>query len=266
MSGKPVPCPSCGAPASGRFCTQCGAVVRDARCGNCGVSLTPGAKFCHDCGAPVGVPAAPVGHTAARTQPSTTARTSDAQRSSLPWVLGGLAFVTLAVIFAAQRAGQPASAPMAGAAPASGPGAIDISSMTPQERASRLFDRIMRLSEEGKQDSVELFSSMAIQVYESLGPLDLDSRYDLGRIAQVSGRLDLAQAHADTILRQSPNHLLGLILALAVAEARGNNAQRSALQRKLLDAETSQLARGLDEYVRHRADIDAALAAARNKP
>lgn len=263
----PLPCPSCGAPASGRFCTQCGAVVRDARCGACGVSLTPGAKFCHDCGAPVGGQAVPAGVPAApRVRSSRTPQTGDAPRSNLPWILAGLAFVTLVVIFAAQRAGQTPAAPMAGASPPAGAASIDVSSMSPQERASRLFDRIMRLSEEGKQDSVALFSSMAIPVYESLGPLGLDSRYDLGRIAQVSGRLDLAQAQADTILRQSPNHLLGLILALAVADARGNSAERSALQRRLLDAETSQLARGLDEYVRHRLDIDAALAAARSRP
>lgn len=233
------------------------------------MSLAPGAKFCHDCGSPVGVQAAPAGAQAAgRARASRAPSPETAPRSNLPWILGGLAFVTLVVIFAAQRAGQPApSAPMAGPAPSGGgsPAAIDVTSMSPQERASRLFDRIMRLSEEGKQDSVALFSSMAIPVYESLGPLDLDSRYDLGRIAQVSGQLDLAQAQADTILRQSPNHLLGLILALAVADARGNIAERSALQRRLLDAETSQLARGLDEYVRHRADIDAALAAARSR-
>ncbi|HEY5544704.1 MAG TPA: zinc-ribbon domain-containing protein [Gemmatimonadaceae bacterium] len=267
-SGKPVPCPSCGAPASGRFCTECGAVVRDVQCGNCGVSLTPGAKFCHDCGAPVGAQAAPVAVQAApRARASRAPGPEAAPRGTLPWILAGLAFVTLVVIFAAQRVGQTAPPPMAGAAPSPGGGsaAIDISSMSPQERASRLFDRIMRLSEDGKQDSVALFSSMAIPVYESLGPLDLDSRYDLGRIAQVSGQLDLAQAQSDTILRQSPNHLLGLILALAVADARGNSSERSALQRRLLDAETSQLARGLEEYVRHKADIDAALAAARSR-
>jgi hypothetical protein len=185
--------------------------------------------------------------------------------NNLPWILGGLAFITLVVIFAAQRAGQspatPGPAPMA----AGGAGAVDISSMTPQERASRLFDRIMRLSEEGKQDSVQFFASMAMGVYESLGPLDLDGRYDFGRIAQVSGNLDVARAQADTILQQSPDHLLGLILAAAVADARGNNAERVALQRRLLAAESSQLARGLAEYERHRVDIDAALAAARSR-
>lgn len=260
-----IPCPSCGTPASGRFCTECGAVVREMRCGSCGVSLTPGAKFCHDCGAPAGAQAAqrPVAVSRPR-------QGAPAPRSNLPWMLGGLAAVTLIVIFAAQRAGQvagPGPGPMAtgGGGGGGGAAAVDISSMTPQERASRLFDRIMRLSEEGKRDSVELFSSMAIPVYESLGPLDLDGRYDLGRIAQVSGRLDIAQAQADSILKESPSHLLGLVLAAAVAEARGNSTQRAAMQRRLLDAEKNQLALGLPEYKRHEADIEAALAAARSR-
>jgi hypothetical protein len=236
------------------------------RCGSCGASLTPGAKFCHDCGAPAGAQAAQ--------RPAPTVRSrqaAPATRNNLPWMLAGLAAVTLIVIFAAQRAGQvagPGPGPMAGGGGGGGGGggaaAVDISSMTPQERASRLFDRIMRLSEEGKRDSVELFSSMAIPVYESLGPLDLDGRYDLGRIAQVSGKLDIAQAQADSILKESPSHLLGLVLAAAVAEARGNSTQLSALQRRLLDAEKSQLALGLPEYKRHEADIEAALAAARS--
>lgn len=123
----------------------------------------------------------------------------------------------------------------------------------------------MRLSEEGKRDSVALFASMAIPVYESLGPLDLDGRYDLGRIAHVSGNLDLAQAQADSILQQSPTHLLGLILAAAVADARGDNAGRAALERRLIAAEAAEQARALDEYTRHSRDIDAALAAARNR-
>ena len=255
-----IPCPSCGTPAAGRFCTECGAAVREAQCGVCGVSLTPGAKFCHDCGAPAGARGAQQ-----RTPAPRATQAGTAPRSTLPWMLAGLAAVTLAVIFAAQRAGEvaaPAPAPMA----TGGAASVDISSMTPQERASRLFDRIMRLSEEGKRDSVELFASMAIPVYESLGPLDSDGRYDLGRIALVSGNLEIAQAQSDSILRQSPSHLLGLILGAAVAEARGNATQQAALRRRLLDAEKTELASGLPEYERHRDDIAGALAAARSKP
>jgi hypothetical protein len=229
------------------------------------VALTPGSKFCHECGTPVAAQPARervVTPRQLQVEPTPSSR-------NLPLILGGLAFITLAVIFAAQRAGQASSPSAAPSMPAAAPGGaagVDISSMTPQERASRLFDRIMRLSEEGKRDSVELFSSMAITVYESLGPLDLDQRYDMGRIAQLSGQLEIAQAQADSILRQAPNHLLGLILAAAVAEARGNQADRATYERKLLAAESAQLAQGLEEYTRHRADIDAALAAARRRP
>lgn len=263
MSGTPIPCPSCGADASGRFCTQCGAVVREAPCTSCGVALTPGSKFCHECGAPVRAQVAPV-----RTPDRVASRQRQVETkpsTNLPWILGGLAFVVLVVIFAAQRAGQTPPSAMPPAAP-TGAAAVDISSMTPQERASRLFDRIMRLSEEGKRDSVELFASMAIPVYESLGALDLDARYDLGRIALVSAQLALARAQADTILQEAPDHLLGLVLAIAVAEAQGNQSQRASLERRLVAAETSQRSRDLPEYTRHRSDIDAALAAARRRP
>lgn len=202
----------------------------------------------------------------AETQPRTLPASAPgpAPRNHLPLILGGVAFVTLAVIFAAQRASQEPPPPAPGA-PMGGAAAVDISSMTPQERAARLFDRIMRLAEEGKRDSVALFASMAIPVYESLGPLDLDSRYDFGRIAQVSGSLDLAQAQADTILRQAPDHLLGLILAGAVAGERGNTTAQAAMERRLLEVQERELARGLDEYTRHRREIDAALAAARSR-
>ena len=242
-------------------------MVREARCGSCGVALTPGAKFCHDCGAPAGAQNLDerVSQESRRRLAARAKQVEAKPANNLPWILGGLAFVTLVVIFAAQRSGQTPPAPMTGAAPTGGAASVDISSMTPQERANRLFDRIMRLSEEGKRDSVALFASMAIPVYESLGPLDLDARYDLGRVGQVSGQLDLAQAQADTILQQAPDHLLGLVLAIAVADARGNNAGRSALERRLLGAESSQMARGLDEYSRHKVDIDAAVAAARSR-
>jgi hypothetical protein len=172
----------------------------------------------------------------------------------------------LVVIFAAQRADQGAPAPTAAggaAGPMAGPDNVDVSSMTPRERANRLFDRIMRLQTEGKQDSVQFFSSMVPTVYESLGTLDADLRYDYGRIGEVSGNLDLAQAQADTILQQDPDHLLGLVLSIAVANARAQADRRASLERRLLAAEPSQRARGLQEYSLHQYDIDAALTAAR---
>ena len=135
--------------------------------------------------------------------------------------------------------------------------------MSPRERADRLYDRIMRLAEQGKQDSVELFASMAIPAFEALGTLDADARFDLGRVAELSRNYDIASAQADTILRDAPTHLLGLVLAARVADARGDRAARATFERRLLSAESAELQKPLDEYARHRADIDAALNAAR---
>ena len=104
---------------------------------------------------------------------------------------------------------------------------------------------------------------MALSAYSSLGPLDLDLRYDFGRIAEISNNLAIAQAQADSILAEYPTHLLGLILAARVAALRGNSSEQNALTNRLLDAEPSESKKALDEYTRHRGDIDAALAEAR---
>ena len=50
----------------------------------------------------------------------------------------------------------------AGAAGAAGAGrAPDLSQMSPRDIADRLFDRVMRLSSEGKVDSAQFFATMA---------------------------------------------------------------------------------------------------------
>jgi len=141
--------------------------------------------------------------------------------------------------------------------------APDISNLSPQERADRLYNRVMILASEGKIDSVQFFAPMAVQSYLLLQPLNLDQRYDLGRIGEVTGALALAQAQADTILRQNPNHLLGLILEARLATIAGDSARVRSYERRLLAAEKSELARKLDEYVRHQDDITSALQQAR---
>jgi hypothetical protein len=137
--------------------------------------------------------------------------------------------------------------------------APDISSMSPDERASRLFDRVMRYGEEGKTDSIKIFAPMAIQAYEMLGPPDAHARYDMGMIAVVSGDAQLARAEADTILSANKTHLLGLVLAAKAAGLRQDPAARAEYQRRLVAAEPAERAKKLKEYEDHRADIDAAL-------
>jgi hypothetical protein len=256
-------CPACAAPASGQFCASCGASLSGATCAGCRASLTPGARFCHRCGTPAGA-AAP-----------TPAR---AARDPLPWAVALIALCALIALVGGQRfaaargAGLDApqnAIPQAGldfpaAGGQSGMRAPDISSMSPQERANRLYNRIMTLHEQGKTDSVQFIAlNMFIPQLRSMEPLDAHLRYDLGRVGEVAGTADVATAQADTILRQHPNHLLGLILASRAARMRGDEAAALAFDRKALAAEPGERAKRLEEYEAHAADIDNGLAEAR---
>jgi hypothetical protein len=203
-------------------------------------------------------------------EPRTTA-------SALPWAVAAIALLALVALVAGQRFGGTrvaSSTPLPSADAASAAGgapageatrAPDISSLSPRERADRLYDRVMRLSSEGKTDSVQFFSPMALSVYQSLGPLDADLRYDFGRVAEVSGAAAIARAQADTILAADSTHLLGLVLGIRAAQLRGDSAAARGFARRLLAAEPSESAKRLPEYQRHQGDILEALAEARRK-
>jgi hypothetical protein len=213
--------------------------------------------------------------------------------NTLPWAVAAIAFLTLFAMLASKGfnarrgssvdapmnalpnptvdAGAPdaSSAPFAGMAGAAngaagGARAPDISNLSPTEIANRLFDRVMRLNDEGKADSVAFFAPMAVQAYQMVAseqghPLDADERFDVGRIGEVAGALQIAKAQADTILQQQPNHLLGLLLAGQVAKLSGNTAALNEYRATFARVKPHELARKLPEYARHRADIDAGI-------
>ena len=141
--------------------------------------------------------------------------------------------------------------------------APDISGLSPQERADRLYNRVMLLATQGKVDSVQFFAPMALTAYQMLSPLNADQRYDMGRIGEVAGALPLAKAQADTILRQDPNHLLGLILEARLATLAGDSIQLHSYERRLVAAQKTELATRKEEYIRHQDDITNALQQAR---
>jgi hypothetical protein len=246
-------CPSCGAAAAGKFCAECGATLQGAACAACRAPLTPGARFCHRCGTPAGITR------------SALERHSGVG-NALPWAVAAIALLALIALAAGQRFGRtpppptglttPAGTPL-GDAPARAP---DISSMTPTERAERLYDRVMSLAERGRADSVQFFMPMALQAYEAIGPLNLDQRYDLGRLAEVGGDASIAAAQADTILRAEPRHLLGLLLASRAARLGSDQRKADHFLEQLAQAEPRERARQLPEYLVHQNDIDTALA------
>lgn len=258
-------CASCGAAAAGRFCANCGAPLAGAICSVCKGNLTPGSKFCHHCGTAAGA-----------------AQSGVAEKSSpLPWIVAALALLTMFAMLAGRgfnsrrvstldapsnalpQAGLDDRAP-ATADPSAPTRAPDISSMSPQERADRLFNKVMMLYSQGKSDSVQFFAPMALTSYQMLSPLNNDQRYDMGRIGEVAGAIPLAKAQADSILQKSPSHLLGLILAARVATIQGDTAALRGFEKRLVAAEKTELAKKLDEYDRHQDDIANGLAQARS--
>jgi len=248
-------CPNCGTEGTGNFCANCAAPLQGAACAACRAPLTPGAKFCHRCGTPAGSPGV---------RPSGMA-------SALPWSVAAIALLALVAMLAGQRFGRtrqtedapPTQPPPAVGSPAGR--APDISSMSPAERAERLYDRIMSAAERGKVDTVQFFLPMALQAYAVLSPLTIDQRYDVGRLAEVGGDAKLAGAQADTILKSQPKHLLGLLLASRAARLKGDAKSSDAFMRQLAVAEPSERARQLPEYLLHQNDIDQALTEWRSK-
>ena len=143
--------------------------------------------------------------------------------------------------------------------------ASNFSSMSPEDRADHLFNRVMRLSSEGQADSAAFFGPMALAALETLTPLTPHRRYDMGLIALVTGQVSRATAQGDTILAQRSTHLLGLSLAARAADARGDASAAKAFRRRLLAAETAERARALQEYTDHDADVRAAIELARKR-
>ncbi len=245
-------------------------------CAACGAQLATGARFCHRCGTPFG-----------QGVPATRAAAASNVASILPWGVAFVALLALVANFAGknfgsakgsavdgssnslptaaidgQAAGAAPAAPFAGGAGGGG-AAPDIANMTPSERAVRLYNRIMEYSEAGKNDSVGFFAPMALASHEMLTTPTIDERYHFGRIAEVTGNLDVAKAQADTMLAAEQGNLLGLLLAARVARLSNDKASERTFGQLLLRVSDKELKTLNPDYELHRAEIDRAIAEAK---
>ena len=232
-----------------------------AFCSECGTRLDVGARFCHNCGVPV----AGGGGGAGRVGVSRTVTAGGGMPRMVAWAVPALAVFALLVIVLAKAASSdaPAATSAAGGMPLGAGRAPDISSLSPQERADRLFNRVMRLVSEGHADSAAFFGPMALGAFQALTPATAHVRYDMGLVALVTKQVDLAKAQADTILAERATHLLGLALAARAAEARGDTGAATGFRRRLVAAEAAERRAALEEYTAHDADIREAVGLAR---
>ncbi|HEY0928592.1 MAG TPA: zinc-ribbon domain-containing protein [Gemmatimonas sp.] len=244
-------------------------------CAACGAALSAGAKFCHRCGTPAGEGAGP-------TRPGNAASGGAAPGSAasvLPWGVAFVALLALVAMFAGRNFGaakgsgidgssnslptQAVDGPAMGGAGA-GP-APNIGDLSPSERANRLYQRMMTYVQDGKVDSVAFFAPMAMASHEMLESPTADERYHHGRIAEVTGNAAVTRAQADTILKASPDDLLGLLLAARGARMDNDTKAAAGFDKRLLDALQVQLASERPDYQMHRGEIDRAVEEARRK-
>src|SRR6266705_1917274 len=214
-------------------------------CHACGAQLAGTARVCHKCGAQVGGP------------PPQAA----GWRSGLPWGVAGIAVGALLTVLALRLGAgsreQGAAGQADAAAPSSQLPAPDISQMSPEERATRLYNRVMSLHSEGKPDSAEFFLPMALQAYAMLPALDVDARYHLGVLDLTGGDYAAALAQADSIRRAVPTHLFAFMLRARALELRRDPAGAHRAYRDFLQNEAAERDRKRPEYSDHQDNLDA---------
>ncbi len=231
-------CPTCGKPATGKFCSHCGSAVNSGACSACGAALGGNDRFCHKCGAPAGRP--------------------QQVQSRLPWIVAGAAVVILILVVIVRFTGSQPPAPQASGpaqAPAGG-GMVDLNQMSPREAADRLFDRIMSAHEQGNESQVSFFLPMAIQSYQMLGQKDADAHYHLGLIHTVAGQADAALLQADSLELVAPNHLFVSMLKAAVSQSTGDSATLEQAYRDFTQRYDAEIATGKPEYGAHQNAIE----------
>lgn len=213
-------------------------------CHACGAALAPTAKYCHKCGAQIsGVAAA-------------------GWRAGLPWGVAGAALGALVTVLALRLGGSTGrgtgDAGGVGDGPLpSSPVPPDISQMSPEERATRLYNRVMSLHSQGKVDSADFFLPMALQAYTMLPALDVDARYHMGVLDLTAGNAAGALAQADTIRRVTPTHLFAFMLRARALELTHDTPGALRAYRAFLQHEGAERARRRPEYDEHAQNLDA---------
>lgn len=153
---------------------------------------------------------------------------------------------------AQQETATPAAGAEAGFGDAS---AVDLSAMTPRERADRLFNRVMQNVSSGDSTQAKFFLPMAIAAYEEVPDLDADGHYHMAVLHLAGGEPALARARADSILAEIPSHLFGLFTGAQAEQALGNGSQARELYERFDSAFAAESALARTEYTEHAAVI-----------
>lgn len=214
-------------------------------CSQCGASGT--GKFCRQCGAALA--AASIANDAVRAR----------ERRAWSAAVGALVILAGAVAWAAlRRPAANATQEAQAAAPLSEEGTPpDLSTMSPRERFDRLYNRVMRASEQGDSATVRRFSPMAFLAYEQLDTVDADARYHVA-VLRLHVQADTAAALrlADSIALTAPRHLFVFLIRGTAGRLAGDPRLLARANADFLAAWDAEIQEARPEYRDHQTMLD----------
>lgn len=213
------------------------------RCAACGTPSAPDAKFCHECGAPVGEASSP-------RWPSNAISIAllGALVAVVFAVVVGLAYLLQPESFQAPQSARPAAAPATQSS-------VDLSQMSPREAADRLFNRVMAADEQGNREEALRFAPKALQAYGRVEGLDADGHYHLGLLYGVTGDEENLRRQIGILREATPNHLLAFTLEHQLAQMSGDREAAARAVAALRTHYESEIATGRPEYDAHGVSI-----------
>ncbi len=273
-------CPSCGAEASGKFCSSCGGPLKVEKCPSCGATAPPGGKFCNDCGK--ALPGARKkgsarrgggGKSQGKPGPAPAQKESVAQgNSALAWWVAG-AFLVVALVALGSpvlNRGSGVGSGMGGAGAPPGMGgtssggtAVDLTTMSLDQQGTILFNRVMTSSSNGDVADVEFFLPKALVIYEQLDPSDSDRIYHYALLYMVGGDYEAAVAKAQQGLADVPDYLLLLGVAAEASVGLGDTEAARGFYTHLLEIYDTEMGMTRDGYDHHQPMFPAYREAAR---
>jgi len=151
----------------------------------------------------------------------------------------------------------PTGAPSAG----QGPGR-DISQLTPQERADRLFSRVMEAVDAGDRQVVNQLGPLAVEAFQQLPRLDADAHLRRALIFYALLREESALREVSAIESEAPTHLFVPYIKARTALQQGARDQAMRAYGDLVAWWDAEQARGRPEYRAHAPLLEEALQAA----
>lgn len=174
------------------------------------------------------------------------------------WVAGGLLVVTLVALgypVLTRGTGSADGMGGVGAPPGMGGGSsglVDLTTMSLEEQATILFNRVMSSNSTGDTADVEFFLPKALTIHEQLAPTDPDGLYHFALLHMVGEDHASALAKAQEGLAEVPDYLLLLGVAAEASLGLGDESAAREYYGHLLEVYDTEAGMSRIGYDHHQ--------------